>query len=472
MSTLNFPSSPSLNDTYSVGYKTWIWNGYAWDLQLANTDPIFAQANAAFDKANTDVTSISVGSGTYGNATFVPVLTIESNGRISSVSTIAIEGGGGGGSGDSTVRANSEVFVANGSTSTFTLSLTDIIGKANNSIVTVDGLTQIPGVQYNVATNSITFSTTPTANSLIEVRLFEVVDACSVIEIREYVPGNSFFTAVSESSNSAFDKANTANVLAQASFDKANTDVTSISVGSGTYGNSTTIPVITLSSNGRVSAVSTATIQPTNYTVQTFVAPGTYTKPTGLKHVKITVVGGGSGGAGTRANPPPSTAVSRGGGGGGGGGTAISWISAPVIAGPVAVTVGTGGAGGAAPATNGTWTNGTPGGTSSFGEILSATGGNGGTGNAGAGGLGSGGTLNIGGGGGGNGTIVGPAAGASSGAGGPSTLGGGGSAVFTGGAGQPAGNYGAGGSGGASTSTAGQAGGNGSGGIVIVEEFY
>ena len=29
---LSFPSSPALNDTYSVGSKTWKWNGSAWDL--------------------------------------------------------------------------------------------------------------------------------------------------------------------------------------------------------------------------------------------------------------------------------------------------------------------------------------------------------------------------------------------------------------------------------------------------------
>ena len=37
---LNFPSSPSLYQTYTVGAKTWVWNGYAWDLQVANTASI------------------------------------------------------------------------------------------------------------------------------------------------------------------------------------------------------------------------------------------------------------------------------------------------------------------------------------------------------------------------------------------------------------------------------------------------
>lgn len=43
MSTLNFPTSPSLNDTYTFGAKTWIWNGAAWQIQTQgaiNNTPI------------------------------------------------------------------------------------------------------------------------------------------------------------------------------------------------------------------------------------------------------------------------------------------------------------------------------------------------------------------------------------------------------------------------------------------------
>lgn len=34
---LNFPSSPSLNDTYTIGNKVYTWNGYAWALYSSNT---------------------------------------------------------------------------------------------------------------------------------------------------------------------------------------------------------------------------------------------------------------------------------------------------------------------------------------------------------------------------------------------------------------------------------------------------
>ena len=35
MPTLNFPTNPSLNQTYSFAGKTWFWNGYGWQLQDA-----------------------------------------------------------------------------------------------------------------------------------------------------------------------------------------------------------------------------------------------------------------------------------------------------------------------------------------------------------------------------------------------------------------------------------------------------
>jgi hypothetical protein len=57
----------------------------------ANSANVLAQA--AFDKANTDVTSISATAGVYGNATYVPVITLAANGRISSITNTAISGG-------------------------------------------------------------------------------------------------------------------------------------------------------------------------------------------------------------------------------------------------------------------------------------------------------------------------------------------------------------------------------------------
>ena len=164
----------------------------------------------------------------------------------------------------------------------------------------------------------------------------------------------------------------------------------------------------------------------------------TFTVPTGITKVKVTVIGGGGGGG--------SAGSSNYGSGGGGGGAAIEIISGLTPGDTVSVTVGAGGAAGSA------------GNTSSFGAYCSATGGSGGAQNTagGAGGVGSGGDLNIAGGGG--------ATYAFGGAGGSSIYGGGGrgGVTSTGGVG---GAYGGGGGGVSGAGT----GGAGAAGVVIVE---
>ena len=43
-------------------------------------------ANAAFAKANTDFTNISISEATYGNSYYHPIITVSANGRISAIS--------------------------------------------------------------------------------------------------------------------------------------------------------------------------------------------------------------------------------------------------------------------------------------------------------------------------------------------------------------------------------------------------
>jgi hypothetical protein len=107
--------------------------------------------------------------------------------------------------------------------------------------------------------------------------------------------------------------------------------------------------------------------------LQVFESSGTFTVPEGVTKVKVTVVGGGGGGGG----PSPD-------GGGGGGGTAIKIISDLTSGANITVTVGPGG-------TSGTFA--TNGGTSSFGNLCSATGGA--SGSTCSGGIGVDGDLNI-----------------------------------------------------------------------------
>jgi hypothetical protein len=181
-----------------------------------------------------------------------------------------------------------------------------------------------------------------------------------------------------------------------------------------------------------------------NVVVRTYTSPSPWTKPTGLKQIRVTVTGaGGNGASGTNNN--------NGGGGGGGGGTAIGVYPAPAIASSLTVTVGTAGN------------------PASFGATISATSGvNGGTGggaNGGAGGVGSNGQINMYGTngipGGGAGGISNLFLGQPGSAGTPTT--------------SPGGNatgYGAGGGGGAQSTAPFKTGGTGASGYIVVEEYY
>ena len=57
---------------------------------FATANSAGSYANSAFSTANTDVTGISIVSGVYGNATAIPSLTLEANGRVSAVTTAAL----------------------------------------------------------------------------------------------------------------------------------------------------------------------------------------------------------------------------------------------------------------------------------------------------------------------------------------------------------------------------------------------
>lgn len=69
MADLNFPTSPSLNDTYSFGGKTWVWNGVAWQLQNQGA-----------------INGLPIGNATPSTGTFT---TLSATGNISAVGNIS-----------------------------------------------------------------------------------------------------------------------------------------------------------------------------------------------------------------------------------------------------------------------------------------------------------------------------------------------------------------------------------------------
>jgi hypothetical protein len=235
-----------------------------------------------------------------------------------------------------------------------------------------------------------------------------------------------------------------------------------------------------------------ATAQTVN--IQVFTTPGanTYTPTSGMAHVIAYCTGGGGGGGG--ADTDAADFHVGAGGGGGAGGTAIEEYSAGTIGASQTVTIGAAGAAGSA--TNGA--NGGAGGNTTFGALMTATGGALGTGSGvsasqvsspagGAGGIPTNGDINITGGGGTDGLAVATdgvgfnSTAGTGGQGGPSYWGGGGIVASQSQADgstddSQAGNdgtaYGSGGGGGVVLTTAtGVAGGAGKAGVCVVYEF-
>jgi hypothetical protein len=232
----------------------------------ANAANVLAQA--AFDKANTDTTSITATGGVYGNASIVPVFTLIANGRVSTVTNTAI--------------AIDTSAITSGTIADARLPTKGTAGTYANAthvpVITTDAYGRVTGVTntaISFPTESDTLQTVTTRGSTTANAINITNTTASTSNITGAlivaggvgVKGNVYADAVYDGgievisfANQAFTQANSATVLAQAAFDKANTDVTSISATAGVYGNASHITVTTLTANGRVSSITNTAI--------------------------------------------------------------------------------------------------------------------------------------------------------------------------------------------------------------------
>jgi len=251
---INFPSSPTLNQTYAFGQKTWIWNGYAWDLQLANANSVIAisqasynQANAAFIHANSAFDAANNALDTWvrgqanaafiqANAAFIQANTpshvansaaIYANGAFAAANAAtatdvtqnnsitaafahanaAFDKANTGGSGGS-VTVSTFNATANGAQTTFEIGFSPVSADAVQ--VTIDGLIQ-PETSYtaNANANTITFVTAPASGEQVRVLSFYtgasafVINDGSITPIKLSASTNNYINSIATAAATA-----------------------------------------------------------------------------------------------------------------------------------------------------------------------------------------------------------------------------------------------------------------------------
>jgi plastocyanin len=172
----------------------------------ANTANNLAQS--AYNQANNDVTNITTSAGTYGNSTYVPIVTVAANGRIIAVTNTAITVSGGGGvsaSGylsNSIIFANTTGYLSNTSglqffSSNNTLVTTNItLSSGSGGLITFqDGTTQATAAS-GAATDA--FARTQANASFIQA------NTANTLAANSYIQANAAFIMA----NAAFAKAN------------------------------------------------------------------------------------------------------------------------------------------------------------------------------------------------------------------------------------------------------------------------
>jgi hypothetical protein len=149
---LAFPSSPTVNQTYTSGTRTWTWNGTAWKLPSTALTGITGTGNAVLSVGPTI---------TLPNATALPLTT-----GVTGILPVA-----NGGTGISSPGASGNVLTSNGTNWTSAV-LTVPQGIPTLVIVTATTQTAVAGNHYvitNVAATTITMPATVTVGDLIYI---------------------------------------------------------------------------------------------------------------------------------------------------------------------------------------------------------------------------------------------------------------------------------------------------------------
>jgi hypothetical protein len=219
---INFPSSPTTNQSYTKGTKTWIFNGYGWKLQqttIANTEvssftTTADGATSTFDLqfspiGGNSAVFVSIGGIVQSEADYVinsgnnsisftsppPASEVV---RVAGYKTVVPYAVDAANSVGAVINANN--FVGDGTTQSFALGYTPY--TANNVFVTIGGIVQ-PDSAYttNNQNSSISFNTPPGLNENIRVVGYSKVNPFTINYATQNVTVSVFETTSNGTTN-------------------------------------------------------------------------------------------------------------------------------------------------------------------------------------------------------------------------------------------------------------------------------
>jgi len=223
--TLNFPSSPALNDTYAFGGKTWTYNGSAWKLNSTalTTTGVTEGTNLYFTNARSRAAISVAGSGSYDSATGVITVT----GGVTSVN-----GQTGAATGFATTANSLSQFASTTSAQLATL-ISDETGTGSvvfSASPALTGTPTAPTAANNVSTTQIA------TTEFVKNTVANLIDGAPALldtlnELAAAINDDASFSATiantisvaQTTAGNAFGQANTATLAASSAFGQANT---------------------------------------------------------------------------------------------------------------------------------------------------------------------------------------------------------------------------------------------------------
>jgi hypothetical protein len=326
----NFPASANVGDIYSSGSFSFQFDGVAWNYVNTTAVLAFNQANAAYTKANSaaqitfgtvvangtniiatsnndtltiiananvsivgnsstknvtfDLTDTTVVAATYGNTNIVPVFTVDSKGRLTSVTNTAINTTIASAAFDkanqqanlsfTTIVANGTSLVADSNADTLTIRTTGnvaITADASGDNMTFDlTTTGVTAATYGSSTivpvvvvdsrGRLTSVTNTTIDTTIATAAFAKANQQANLSFTTVVANGTSLVADSNADTLTIRTTGNVAITADATGDNMTFDLTTTGVTAGKYGSGTVIPVITVDSRGRVTSMGTSSI--------------------------------------------------------------------------------------------------------------------------------------------------------------------------------------------------------------------